>query len=638
MKQKSILPSVKNVIYDHRFILGAIVAIAIILRSFPAWLNPAWGVDYGIYYGITVKLAEDPQFYQPHTGWGSSYEYFPVLYVITLAFHWITGAGIDFLLPKVAPVFGGLTVLILYFIALELFKSRRAALISAALLAVSTIQIYETSHAAPLTMGHFFLLLSMYCFIKYRENESYTGPLYVSTMLLIGSHHLSTYFYIISICAITIVRNWNAEAWKPKIKTDVFYIIFASAATFLYWGFIATPVFRSFMGAATGISPAIIISIFYATLFACLLACKIKMSRYYRVRKLKPSAHFNWAKLGITFIGTLVVIFVVKVIGAFGGARINWPTMVFVVPLCSALIGFAYIGWSYLHFYKNGRFIKGWIIALLVSLAYSAVTSNGYLYTERHLEYIIEPMCIAAAVGFLGFIAQFEHSRRRITIGLLACLIVAMAIGYPQYVSTAWQYPEEITGSDINAVNWMKANLPDDSVIAADHRMGVYLEANTTKGFKATFENGMALWNVTDWRECIETLQYNETLQDGSTTASIIRRVGYFLIDDLMYENGINIDLYSTSGALVMIQNTTYAMLNNESQPFHLIYRNCTYKLLNETALLETYNKSDVGIDFLDLEDEEFMEHVADWCEIYEVDWDFIESALAQGTATDISG
>jgi asparagine N-glycosylation enzyme membrane subunit Stt3 len=187
----------------------------------------------------------------------------------------------------VAPVFGGLTVLILYFIALELFGSRRVALISAAFLAVSTIQIYETSHAAPLTMGHFFLLMSIYFFIKYRKNESYTGPIYVSTLLLIASHHLSTYFYIISICAMTVIRNWNVETWKPKIKTDVFYILFASATTFIYMGIRRYSVFRSFMGAATGLSPALIISLFYAAFFACLLACKIKMARYYHVRKVR---------------------------------------------------------------------------------------------------------------------------------------------------------------------------------------------------------------------------------------------------------------------------------------------------------------------------------------------------------------
>jgi hypothetical protein len=50
----------------------------------------------------------------------------------------------------------------------------------------------------------------------------------------------------------------------------------------------------------------------------------------------------------------------------------------------------------------------------------------------------------------------------------------------------------------------MEINLPAGSIIATDHRMGVYLEANTTKNFKATFENGIGLWNVTDWRECLE--------------------------------------------------------------------------------------------------------------------------------------
>ena len=252
-------------IINHWFLyLIIITSVAILIRSIPAYLNAAWGNDFGIYYGLTNSFIETKSIINSYDGWGNSYQYFPVLYMITGITHWITGIQVFSLLPKIAPIFGGLTVFILYFIAYELFQDRFIALLSSILLSVATFHVYQTSHAAPLTIGHFFMLLSIYFFIKYRDNKKMFLPLILSTVLLILSHHFTTYFYLISIIFILfadMLSNKNFKHYHLLI-----YIILASSLAFSYWVFIATPVFYNFMSKLF-ISPIGVVVLYYLLLF-----------------------------------------------------------------------------------------------------------------------------------------------------------------------------------------------------------------------------------------------------------------------------------------------------------------------------------------------------------------------------------
>ena len=107
------------------FWLIIITIAAVIIRSIPAWTNAAWGCDFGIYLGLTKSFVESGELYNPYYGWGGSYQYFPVLYAITGLAHWITSIDVLVLMPKIAPIFGGLTVLIFYFLVYELIKDKK---------------------------------------------------------------------------------------------------------------------------------------------------------------------------------------------------------------------------------------------------------------------------------------------------------------------------------------------------------------------------------------------------------------------------------------------------------------------------------------------------------------------------------
>src|SRR4030042_1858950 len=287
--EASIIIKLRELIRNWVFWVIIITIAAIIIRSIPAWTNAAWGCDFGIYLGLTKSFVESGELYNPYYGWGNSYQYFPVLYAITGFAHWITSIDILVLMSKIAPIFGGLTILIFYFLVYELIKDKKIAMISTLFLAILPFHVYQLSHASPLTMGHFFMMFSMYLFIKFRQNRMYAIPLIISTILLIMSHHLTTYFYIISLIFIVffenvIIEDPSIKKWTLSIKKDVFYIVLTSVLIFSYWAFIATPVYENFLIsgfsiASFKIEPILVIILFYV-LFFCSFSIAVLIRRF----------------------------------------------------------------------------------------------------------------------------------------------------------------------------------------------------------------------------------------------------------------------------------------------------------------------------------------------------------------------
>jgi hypothetical protein len=409
MKQRGFLKS-------WYFWLFLITGIAIVVRSFPAWMNAAWGGDFGIYYGLTSRFVENQQIFNEYNGWGGMYNYFPVLYIFSAFGHWITGIDLLWVMPKIAPIFGGLTVLIFYFIVYELTKRRDLALLSSLFLAVIPFHVYQTSHAAPLTMGHFFMILSTYLFLKFMNERKYLMPLLISTVFLIMSHHLTTYFFLITIFFIVVIKSIRIDL--RNMYRDVAYVTVASALTFSYWVFIATPVFSTFMNKGLSISSYFVILLFYVSLFGLLLGiAALKKNTPQWMHHLKKTRMFDPVysrkRALIYFIAGFVFILSAEIMFLFvnfpvSGIRMKPFSILYSIPML-LFIGFGCLGVEYLKEVKNRWFFQAWLCAILSSFIYSLVTVNTTLFPDRHVEYLTVPACLFAAVGVLYFFRFREH-------------------------------------------------------------------------------------------------------------------------------------------------------------------------------------------------------------------------------------
>jgi PKD repeat protein len=585
------------------FWLLVITGIAILVRSIPAWTNAAWGGDFGIYYGITSRFVQNQQIFNEYNGWGGMYNYFPVLYIFSALGHWLTGLNLLWIMPKIAPIFGGLTVFIFYFIVAEVTKRRDLALLSSLFLSVIPFHVYQTSHAAPLTMGHFFMMLSIFLFVKYMSNKKYLIPLLVSTVFLIMSHHLTTYFYLITIFLIVVMKSVRVDL--RRMHRDVAYVTTASALTFTYWIFIATPVFSTFISNGLSIESYVVILLFYVLFFGLLFSISIlKRTRPAILRNIRTKFLFDeghskkrallYFALGVLVIisGEIVFLFVNFPVS---GIRLKPLSILYSLPMV-LFIGFGCMGVEYLHSVKNRWFFQAWLCAILISFLYSLVTVNETLFPDRHVEYLTVPACLFAAVGAMNFFKkrpQLLHlslknplpspSIQVLLVLAVSGLVFSNAVAvYPVYTSLDWM-DESIPDQTVNAINWIKENCNQSTtVVATDLRLSKMLWA---EGINTTFEGTNTTWTGNTWVSCIADFRPNQNHN----------RVTYVLIDDVMRDTSVNVRvLYS-----LYMTNDSY--LKFKQEPFQMAYRNVT---VNQ-------NQEEIH-----------------WAEVYQVNWTFINQYL----------
>ncbi len=585
------------------FWLILITVIAIAVRSIPAWMNAAWGGDFGIYYGLTSRMVENQQIFNEYDGWGGMYNYFPVLYIFSAAGHWLTGFDLLWMMPKIAPIFGGLTVFILYFIIYEMTKRRDLALLSSLFLAVIPFHVYQTSHAAPLTMGHFFMILCMYLFIKYMKEKKYLIPLLISTVLLIMSHHLTTYFFLITILFIVVFKSIRLN--MREMYRDVFYVTSASALAFGYWICIATPVFSTFMNEGLSISSYLVITLFYVSLFGLLLGiAALKKNTPPWVHMIRRMFSFNQAnsrkRASLYFTAGFVFIFCAEIMFLFlnfpvSGLRMRPLSILYSIPML-LFIGFGCLGVEYLKKLQNRWFFQAWLLAILCSFIYSLVTINTTLFPDRHVEYLTVPACLFTAVGVLYFFKNregtvtlslkkpFSYPSLQVVFALVVCGLVfsnAVAV-YPVYTSLEWM-DESIPNETANAIAWIKENLNrNTTMVATDLRLSKMMWA---EGINATYEQTNETWTCDTWVGCV----------DDFTLEAYDPLVTHVLIDDVMRYTSVNIHVLQS----VYMTNESYLKFSQE--PFQLLYRNATVNQENQEI---------------------------HWAEVYSVNWTFIEQYL----------
>ncbi len=641
----------KGLIKNWIFWLLLFTILAIIIRSIPGWLYEAWGADFGIYFGLSKTVAETGELFPPYAGWGSSYNEFPLTYLINAFAHWISGIDVKVIMPKLIPIFGGLCVFIFYFLTYELFKNKKIALISTLFFTFLPFHVYQTSHASPLTLGHFFMILSAYLFLKYRKNTKYIIPLLISTILLIMSHHLTTYFYLIVLIFIVFLENLTAEKWKKSFKKDFIYLFIITLIVFTYWSVIAKTVFDTFMTAGLRIAgirlhSIYIIVIFYILFFGMFYAIKIfrKHHLIFKTYKgkinniiknitqpikksLRNKRKFGFNRFVYKFYLALLIFYIVLISVLFidnplTGSKITPEFIILVTPfIITACFGIS--GFKYTYDKKNGKFIAGWFLAVLISFLFALVTNNGALLPHRHLEYLMVPLAIVVVFGIGGFFAdpEFKHllpnigkktymsfrglskkilisgKSRLINFTLIIVLIITLASTvYYAHGALNASY-EGITTENFDSILWMSNNLDKNtSMIASDHRLARLAEAYE---FNTTLDETQELWEAEDLDKFLF-----ELMGIGKNHSKIT----HIIIDDIMKYEVVHIS-FTTKGVISKyMRNDTRpeeeqfaAYEKFQKPPFKLICRNESLKL--DKITFEPIH----------------------WTEVYEVDWNYIE-------------
>jgi hypothetical protein len=410
-------------------------------------------------------------------------------------------------------------------------------------------------------------MLSLYFFIKFKYKKEYIIPLLISSILLILSHHFTTYFYIISTSFI-LFSNLSDNLKEKNDFLSLIYITITSIFAFSYWGLIAQPVFNNFIKSKMFLDPYIIIILFYTILFGGFLLIKLLNFEFPKFNLFKGISN---AKKFLLFVFIWLSISLLSINRYIPGVYVKITPLAFIYSLPMIfLISLSFTGFSELKKTHGGKILRGWIFAISLSFIYSIISSN--LYPDRHLEYIIIPFCVPAAIliknilsinkslfrikknfsPLLKPILKITHTKTIMAIIISIMCISNMIAAYPT-INALNHIDERVTKPCINAFDWMDGNISNNSVIASDHRLEMLLWA---EGYNITFGNTNKTWTSNNTLFCfLELKKLN---------------VSYILIDDIMKNSVVNVNV----GEYFYMSNRSYNKFS--TNPFKLVYRNAT--------------------------------------------------------------
>ncbi len=598
-------------------VLVAITAIGIVIRLFPTLKGFAIGNDFGIYYTILqdfVKSGSVIKTFKSPWG-GAGYGDFPVMYWIIIAIWKATGLNYTELLIKIPPIFGGLTPIIIFAIAKKVSRSNLTALIASAFDAVNPILVFQTSLSSILVFGHFFGLLMMLFLILYIDDGKYFVPAIAMGMLMVASHPLSTYIYLIGSVGIAVVFLYKDPTIINRRKFAMFlYPI--SIFTFAFW-YAFFPQFKGFLsGGLLHLPPLLVIAGFFS------LVTLIIFFPYSYIRLiLQRLPRINIARKKL-LISTLAIY--------MAASAMVLPLLVLVLPSFTIADAFtmipllmdgaiAIVG-LYAVSGKMKNVLVGWLFLLFASFLYSVATWNMVLYPGRYFEYLFEPLSILDAAGIVyilsyaqasvqhgilqnlwhnpqhgissdGFsgIPLVKHLHRASTtikialrknnlnnarsfavIGLLVVVLTASA-------ATPYQVGKTVTPSGNQSINipdyraalWLDHNASRNYSVATDHILGLLLDGYNLTG---TFESIDYLWNQTS----ILNSSLHELMGDNYSTSLNYSHVGYVLIDNYMLSNGVWGYDGLSDPYIKPIAMTNLSMEKFLYEPFYPVYFNST--------------------------------------------------------------
>jgi hypothetical protein len=553
----------RSLLTDWRVLLLLIFIFGLAIRAYPGMANAAWGNDFGTYYGLTEKVMDDPALFPEYDGWGSGYNYFPVLFHVSAGAAWLTDTDAFWLMPRLIPLIGSLTIFVTFFIGKELFKSEKIGLLAALMLAANPMHAYQISHAAPLVMGHLFFSLSIYLFLVNDGKLHRIGLLAVCSLLMIMSHHLTTFFFLLSVLGIIFYKNMWSNEWRPGFQRELVLALAISASAFAYWALVAKPVFDAFIPDIAGIPAWGVFAAFYLGL-AAMLGLIIARRRYMPTMKC---AAFGMKRSHV-LAGTLAGSIAFTLVFSF----INLPDSNFSFQPVSALILIPFflllaLGFTAIRELKGsdeGGEVLGWFIFLAASTVITMVLWIEGIPSFRHFEYIAYPLSLMAAVGVHGLYLDVKGGKLKFPMGArgMAAAIIALALvlgGSTYLVADTTSGHTEVIGEEaLDLMEWMQQNIPEGTNISSDHRLSTMLWAY---GFgNLTYDDAYEMWFADNWTE-------DECLADLNGTSDNLLRIEYVLIDSVMVEDGVQSGMIENPRTM---EGGGYEKF--ESRPFEMVH------------------------------------------------------------------
>ncbi len=550
---------------ETALILAGLTFLLVFVVLEPFLSYSLFGSDTGEYYRLTADLVSTGSI--PHgaayAGWGSAYPDFPGIFLLgggaAEALHLSVFTGLTVVVPVVAV----LSVLPLFLLFRRLYPSDNVALLGAAIASVAMPRMFSIAHPAPLALGDFLCVASLWMLLESRTDRRWYLPLSLTAGALILTHHLSSYFFAISaLGGILFLELWRPGLWSRRFPLREFVFLAAFlTATFGFWfygtsEFVAKVLLPGFGGSSGVGFGALEVGGLVAIALAAVLV---------RWRRTHYRRRGRWIRLptdrsllrdavaiAVGVFGIVSLLLVVPIPGT--SQTTSRAALLWFAPILGLAIFCAGSRRS-LSPARMGPFALAWLGVLslsavtmlgLASLGTSlpryaaAVGFADTLSPGRHVEYLFIPLGLLMAVGLARLVARAgdRHGRRALFATAVAVLVVVAAnaaIVYPPQ-SDFGGFEEGLTHGDAALWMWVGIAIPTSAAVATDHRLSSMIFG--FDGNPATWVTTAAIFEGPNgsWVDA-----YEELVSVGVPNPADPHPIDFVAVDSVMY-TGVALD------------------------------------------------------------------------------------------------
>lgn len=458
------------------FALLAVVLAGTWIRLSPLQTSLYWGSDIGEYFFLLRSLASTGRMPLPYLGWGSTYPYFPGMFYVQGAFAGLGGVGLSAVLDLVVPILGALAVLPMFLVAADVSRSDRVGLFAAAFLAAVMPHVYPTSHTAPATLGDLLVIAGLALFVRLGRDGRVAVPLVLTTLALILTHHLSTYFLILMVLGTIVLRGLvRPLRASPGLLREIAYAAFLLTATFAFWfGYAAT--FREYIITDVNVDPWWLVLVAFGGILVLAAALVLARRRAsWRYRPAYPDLRHSRRVYVAALLFLLAFAGYAALVGIPGTGITVSPIVILEFIPFFVLAALASSGRKFYDFLRGGLAPTAWFASVGASSLLGIVIATQVLIPYRHGEYLMIPIALMGGLGLARLVGlRGLKSRARLLaiaiVGVLFAGNLAVAIPPPSIVAN-WN--EGIGAQALDAAYWARGDV--QGLVLADHTASTIL-------------------------------------------------------------------------------------------------------------------------------------------------------------------
>ncbi|MCI4364071.1 MAG: hypothetical protein L3K13_07225 [Thermoplasmata archaeon] len=540
------------------FLLSATLLSIYVVLS-PLLTFVAFGSDSGEYYALAGQLSATGHlpvggaYTGGYAGWGFAYPDFPGLFVLVSGTAGALGASPVSGLLYAVPALSALSVLPMFLLFRRLWPVDSVAILGASFAAVAMPRAFSIAHPAPLGPGDLFAVAALWMFVEGRSDARWYVPLSVSGTALILTHHLSSYFFLVTaLGGLLLLELWRPRSWSLRFPARELGFLAAFTVGLLLFWFEAAPDFRGVLVQglprvlASSPGPAIALTLAALAAVALLL----------RWRRARPSSGREWVRyptdrsvardMVALWGGTAGGLALLLLVPLPATSQFVTPgTLLWFAPIM-VFVGFASGSRRLVTGTRAAPFLLTWLAALGLSAALAIAFGSTVIPPGRHAEYLVIPLGLLVAIGIGRLALRAELTAGKpalfaVGVGAVVLLAANAAIVYPPPVDFGG-FQEGYTTGDAALWMWSGGALSPGTAVASDHRLSSMLFG--VDRLAATWQSTPALFTGKNRSAALQELE-----SSPSPHAPYVYPISAVAVDGTMY-SGVALDPNAPASAL----------------------------------------------------------------------------------------